>query len=133
LQLRPNGMGLEPREAATNHLDGVLTRQVDRLPWANIRAYGVRIALAMMLVGATTGAILALANVVDLRHTLAIYLIPVLAATLWWNFAIGLVTALVSALVAAFFFFDPIFSFYVANPVELVGLLIFVAVAIVIG
>ena len=76
---------------------------------------------------------MALTDVVDLRHTLAIYFIPVLAATLLWGFLEGLVTAFICGLAAAFFFFDPIFSFYVANPVELVGLLIFVAAAIVIG
>jgi Domain of unknown function (DUF4118) len=126
-------MGLESRQPATDHLVGTLPGQLEPLVWANLRRFGMRSICALALVAATTAVILALAPVVDFRHTLAIYFIPVVVATLWWDFAIGLVTALASALAAAFFFFDPIFSFYVANPAELVGLLIFAAAAIVIG
>src|SRR5262245_3133825 len=126
-------MGLESRQPATNHLVGALTGHIESRSWANVRRVGVHAACALALVAATTAVILALVPVVDFRHTLAIYFIPVLVATLWWDLAVGLITALASALVAAFLFFDPIFSFYVANPEELVGLLIFAAAAIVIG
>ena len=110
-----------------------LTGVLDHVQSDEARAFGLHMLLALGLVAATTLAIMALAGVVDLRHTLAIYFIPVLAVTLRWGFLEGLATAFICGLTAAFFFFDPIFSFYVANPVELVGLLIFVAAAIVIG
>ena len=106
---------------------------LDRVQPEEPRAFGTHMLFALLLVAATTLAIMGLAGIVDLRHTLAVYFIPVLAATLLWGFLEGLVTAFICALAAAFFFYDPIFSFYVANPVEIIGLLIFVAAAIVIG
>src|SRR5262245_57768555 len=89
-------MGLESRQPATNHLVGALTGHIEARSWANVRRVGVHVACALALVAATTAVILALTPVVDFRHTLAIYFIPVLVATLWWDFAVGLVTALAS-------------------------------------
>ncbi len=63
----------------------------------------------------------------------AVYFISVLIATLRWSFVQGLVAAVASALTAAFFFHDPIFNFYVADPSEVVELLIFAAAAVVIA
>jgi Domain of unknown function (DUF4118) len=126
-------MTSEPRPEALSPASRTPTGTLDRVQSDEARAFGIHMLLALGLVAATTLAIMALADIVDLRHTLAIYFIPVLAATLLWGFLEGLVTAFISGLTAAFFFFDPIFSFYVANPVELVGLLIFVAAAILIG
>jgi hypothetical protein len=125
-------MTSEPREAP-RLTSRTLTTTLDRVHSDEVRAFGLHMLLALGLVAGTTLAIMALADMVDLRHTLAVYFIPVLLATLRWGFLEGLVTAFLCGLAAAFFFFDPIFSFYVANPVELVGLLIFVAAAIVIG
>jgi hypothetical protein len=118
---------------APSHLVWALREGFGRVSETEARLRVGRIALPIILVAATTGAIFLLAPIVDLRHMLAVYLIPVLAATLRWGFATGLVTTVLSAGVAAFFFYDPIFSFYVSNPVEIVGLLIFVAAAIVVG
>ena len=126
-------MTSEPREEALSLTSRSVTGVLDRAYSDEARAFGLHMLLALGLVAATTLIITAPAEIVDLRHTLAIYFIPVLAATLLWGFLEGLVTAFICGLAAAFFFFDPIFSFYVANPVELVGLLIFVAAAIVIG
>jgi hypothetical protein len=126
-------MTSEQRQEALSPTSRTPTGVLDRVQSDEVRAFGIRMLFAAGLVAATTLGIVALANIVDLRHTLAIYFIPVLATTLLWGFLEGLVTAFICGLVAAFFFFDPIFSFYVANPVELVGLLIFVAAAIVIG
>jgi two-component system sensor histidine kinase KdpD len=126
-------MTSERRQEALSLTSRTVTGALDRVQSDEARAFGLHMLFALGLVAATTLAIMALAGVVDLRHTLAIYFIPVLAATLLWGFLEGIATAFICGLVAAFFFFDPIFSFYVANPVELVGLLIFVAAAIVIG
>ncbi len=133
LSLKSHDMGLERQTSAVAHLGKVLTAHLDRIPGQDIRPVGVRMALVLAMVAATTAVIVALVGVVDLRHVLAVYFIPVLAATLRWGFSEGLVATFASALAAAFFFYDPIFSFYIANPTEIVGLLIFVAAAIVIG
>jgi hypothetical protein len=126
-------MTSEPRHEALIETPRTLAGVLDRVQSDEARAFGIHMLFALGLIAATTLAIMALAGVVDLRHTLAIYFIPVLAVTLRWGFLEGIATAFICGLTASFFFFDPIFSFYVANPVELVGLLIFVAAAIVIG
>jgi Domain of unknown function (DUF4118) len=126
-------MTSEPRQEALSLTSRTLAGTLDRVQSGEARAFGIHMLFALGLVGATTLAIMALADIVDLRHTLAIYFIPVLAVTLRWGFLEGIATAFICAFAASFFFFDPIFSFYVANPVELVGLLLFVTAAIVIG
>ncbi len=126
-------MTSQQREEAVSPTVRSLTNALDRIQSGEVRAFGIHMLFALGLVAATTLAIMALAGIVDLRHTLPVYFIPVLVATLRWGFLEGLATAFLSAFVASFFFYDPIFSFYVANPVELVGLLIFVTAAIVIG
>jgi hypothetical protein len=126
-------MTSEPHEEALTLTSRAVTGTFDRVHLDGARAFALHMLLALGLVAATTLAIMGLAEIVDLRHTLAIYFVPVLAVTLRWGFLEGIATAFICALAASFFFFDPIFSFYVANPVELVGLLIFVAAAIVIG
>ncbi len=133
LSLKSHDMSLERQTSAVAHLGKVLTAYLDRIPGQDIRSVGVRMALVLAMVAATTAVIVALVGVVDLRHVLAVYFIPVLAATLRWGFAEGLAATFASALAAAFFFYDPIFSFYIANPTEIVSLLIFAAAAIVIG
>jgi hypothetical protein len=126
-------MTSEQRQEAISLTSRTVTGVVDRVHSDERRAFGIHMLWALGLVGATTLAIMGLTDVIDLRHTLAIYFIPVLAVTLRWGFPEGIATAFICAFAASFFFFDPIFSFYVANPVELVGLLLFVAAAIVIG
>jgi hypothetical protein len=126
-------MTSEQRQEAISLTSRTVTGVVDRVQSDERRAFGIHMLWALGLVGATTLAIMGLTDVIDLRHTLAIYFIPVLAVTLRWGFLEGIATAFICAFAASFFFFDPIFSFYVANPVELVGLLLFVAAAIVIG
>src|SRR4051812_22202224 len=124
--------GMETPEAGSNQ-GSLQTRRLGEINWDGIRHFAVQAALASVLVAVTTGAIYTLAPLIDLRHVPAVYFVPVLGATLYWGFLEGLITAFASAVAAAFCFYDPIFSFYVSNPVELVGLLIFVAAAIVIG
>lgn len=126
-------MSSEHRQEAISLTSRTMAGVLDRVQSDKARAFGIHTMVALGLVAATTLAIAALTGIVDLRHTLAIYFVPVLAATLLWGFLEGIATAFISAFAASFFFYDPIFSFYIANPVELVGLLIFVAAAIVIG
>jgi hypothetical protein len=126
-------MSSEQRQEAISLTSRTVMGVLERVQSDEARAFGIHMLFALGLVGATTLAVLGLTSIIDLRHTLAIYFIPVLAVTLRWGFLEGIATAFICALAASFFFFDPIFSFYVANPVELVGLLLFVAAAIVIG
>jgi hypothetical protein len=124
---------METQGPAASSRISFLIRLLHDTGWGDLRHVAARTALAGALVVLTTVVIYALVPVVDLRHVPAVYFLPVLAATLYWGLLDGLFTAFASAFAAAFFFYDPIFSFYIANPVEVVGLLIFVAAAIVIG
>src|SRR3974377_2438074 len=103
-------MTSQQREEAISPAARSLASLLDWVQSGELRAFGTHMLLALVLVAATTLAIMALANVVDLRHMLAVYFIPVLAATLLWGFLEGLVTAFISAFAASFFFYDPIFS-----------------------
>ncbi len=126
-------MSSEQRQETISLTSRATMGVLERIRSDEARPFAIHTLLALGLVAATTLAIWALTDIIDLRHTLAIYFVPVLAATLLWGFIEGMATAFISAFAASFFFYDPIFSFYVANPVELVGLLIFIAAAIVIG
>jgi hypothetical protein len=126
-------MSSEERQEAISPQARAMVGVLERVRSDEARAFGIHTLLALGLVAATTLAVAALTGFVDLRHTLAIYFVPVLVASLLWGFLEGIATAFISAFAASFFFYDPIFSFYVANPIELVGLLIFIAAAIVIG
>jgi len=86
-----------------------------------------------LLVAAATVVIFVLARFVDAHYLIVLYLIPITVAMLWGGFFQGLVTAFVSALLAAYFFYQPIFSFYIADPEEAIELVIFGILGIVIA
>src|SRR5260370_38554796 len=89
------------------------------------------IAIALVLVAATTIIALALTHFLDVRRGSVIYLLPVLLAG--WH--LGLVPALVAAVAgglwSGYFFFSPYYSYYLARPNEILNLLLFMVVAVV--
>jgi K+-sensing histidine kinase KdpD len=87
----------------------------------------------VLLVAATTLIIYAAATVLDAHYLIALYLVPIVLAMLRSGFAQGLVAVLLSALAVSFFFYEPIYSFYVADAEELVELVIFAILAVVIA
>jgi hypothetical protein len=64
---------------------------------------------------------------------LVLYFVPVLLATLLWNFEQGMIAAFASALAAEFFYFEPFFSFSVTDRRDVMALLIFLAAALLAG
>jgi hypothetical protein len=64
---------------------------------------------------------------------LVLYFVPVLLATLVWNFEQGMIAAFASALAAEFFYFEPYFSFRVIDRRDVMALLIFLAAALLSG
>src|SRR5258705_10793417 len=89
------------------------------------------VAIALVLVAATTVVALALTHYLDVRRGSVIYLLPVLLAG--WH--LGLIPALVAAVAgvlwSGYFFFSPYYSFYLARPNEILNLLLFMVVAVV--
>src|SRR5258705_7973744 len=87
------------------------------------------VAIALVLVAATTIIALALTYYLDVRRGSVIYLLPVLLAG--WH--LGLVPALVAAVAgvlwSGYFFFSPYYSFYLSRPNEILNLLLFMVVA----
>ena len=90
-----------------------------------------RVALALLMVAATTVVVYVLALTLEIRRGSAIYLVPVLLAG--WH--LGLIPALVAAvagvLLSGYFFFAPYYSFFLARPGEILNLLLFMVVAAV--
>jgi two-component system, OmpR family, sensor histidine kinase KdpD len=89
--------------------------------------------LANVLLVAATTLIIVAATMLDAHYLIALYLVPIAFAMLRSGFAQGLVVVLLSALAVSFFFYEPIYSFYVADAEELVELVIFAILAVVIA
>ena len=90
-------MSSEERQEAISLTSRAMAGVLERVRSDEARAFGIHTLLALGLVAATTLAIAALTGIVDLRHILAIYFVPVLAATLLWGFLEGIATAFISA------------------------------------
>ncbi len=106
------------------------------LPFGFLSAPSLRrelrgVAIALLMVAATTLLVYVLTLTLEIRRGSAIYLIPVLLAG--WH--LGLVPALVAAaagvLCSGYFFFAPYYSFFVSRPGEILNLLLFMVVAAV--
>jgi two-component system sensor histidine kinase KdpD len=87
----------------------------------------------MLLVAATTLIVYAAAVAFDPHYLIELYLVPIVYAMLRSGFAQGLVVVLLSAFAIAFFFYEPTYSFFVADPEELVELVIFAILGVVIA
>jgi two-component system sensor histidine kinase KdpD len=95
--------------------------------WRELRG----IALALLMVAATTVIAWALIRYVGVRRGSVIYLLPVMLAG--WH--LGLVPALVAAVAgvlwSGYFFFSPFYSYFLARPSEILNLVLFMIVALV--
>jgi K+-sensing histidine kinase KdpD len=91
-------------------------------------------AAALLLVAAATAVIsifdrvLASVNLVSI-----IYLIPVLMMATWWGVWPAILAAVAGALAADFFFYPPIYSFWISDSQNVADLIVFLIVALVSG
>jgi two-component system sensor histidine kinase KdpD len=86
-----------------------------------------------LLVAATTLIVYAAATMLDAHYLIALYLAPIVFAMLRFGFAQSLVVVALSALAATFFIYEPLYSFWIADPEEFVELVIFAILALVIA
>jgi K+-sensing histidine kinase KdpD len=86
--------------------------------------------LNLAIIAVLTLAAAAANGIVPPVAMLVVYFIPVLLATLLWNFEQGMIAAFASALAAEFFLLDPLFSFSVTDRREFLAVLIFLAAAL---
>jgi two-component system sensor histidine kinase KdpD len=89
--------------------------------------------LSIALVAFTTAGLIGLSYIADLPHVSVVYLMPVLISATLWGVVPAVVAALMSMAGAAFFFYPPIYSLQVHDPLHLLDLLLFVMVAVVTG
>jgi K+-sensing histidine kinase KdpD len=91
---------------------------------------------------ALTLALVTLATVVififrDFLHTLnlvsIVYLLPVLLASVWWGVWPAILAAVAGALAADFFFYPPLYSFWISDTQNIADLVVFLIVALVSG
>jgi two-component system sensor histidine kinase KdpD len=120
------------REQAANSLknDFVSSRAPHQNRSLNSLAEGAMpIAAALTLVGLATAGLFVITSFVPLNLIPLFYMLPVVVAATRWGFVPGLVAALAGAAAADFFFYPPLYSFWLDNRQDLIDLLLYLVVA----
>src|SRR6185503_10961554 len=99
----------------------------------SLRAQALNFLLTLALVGAVTAGLYGIIRLTGLTHGSAVYLIPVLIAGTRWGIPTAVFAAVCGVLASAFFFFEPLYSFQIKDPHEVVNLVIFTFTAVVVG
>jgi two-component system sensor histidine kinase KdpD len=89
--------------------------------------------LSLLLVATATICLVGLSQFAELPHVSIVYLIPVLISATRWGVFPAVVAAIASIAASAYFFYPPIYSLEVHNPLQLLDLVLFVCVAVVTG
>jgi two-component system sensor histidine kinase KdpD len=97
----------------------------------SLMARGRILLLATLLVAAVAMAAWLLETGLSLPDASIIFLAAVIASAVWWGRAASIYTAFVSVLVYNYFFVEPIHTFRIARPADLLELLVFFGVAII--
>jgi K+-sensing histidine kinase KdpD len=66
----------------------------------------------------------------SLRHLVYFYLLPTAIVAFFWGSVAAMFSAVVAIACAAYFLYDPIFSFYVADPLQIGELVSFAVLAL---
>jgi len=98
-----------------------------------IRKEGRGIGLTFCLVALATAGVYGLIELTGMRHGSSLYLIPVVIAAARWGVIPAVVGAVLGVVASAFFFYEPLYSFVITDPHEVVNLALFIFVAVVIG
>ena len=91
------------------------------------------IAMALVLVAGMTVVMIIVQEFAQPTNRSVVYLIPVIAAAVWWGVTSAMVAALTGIIAAVFFFYPPLYSFKVPATPQLVNLSLFVVIALVTG
>jgi K+-sensing histidine kinase KdpD len=90
-----------------------------------------RTGASLALVAATTGCLLALAPLLSLNGVTIIYTVPILLSAIWCGILPAVIAVVASILALAFFFYPPHYSLYIADPEDIIDLVVFLSVALV--
>jgi len=85
------------------------------------------------LVALVTVALMILRRLFELPPVAITFLIPVLVSAIRWGTLAAIVSATAGAATSAYFFYRPFHSFHVDDPARMLGLLLYVTVAVVAG
>ncbi len=101
--------------------------------WASnaVAANAVPIAATLALVWLATVSLVVANYFVPLNLVPLVYMLPVVLAATQWGIVPGLVAAFTGAAAADFFFYPPLYSFWLQNPQDAIDLLLYLLVAIV--
>jgi two-component system, OmpR family, sensor histidine kinase KdpD len=89
------------------------------------------VAIALLMVAATTVVAWGLIRYLDVRRGSPIYLIPVLLAGWHLGRIPALAAAIAGVLWSGYFFYSPFYTYFVARPAEMINLTLFMIVALV--
>jgi two-component system sensor histidine kinase KdpD len=79
----------------------------------------------------TTAVLLALDSFLDAEALVFIYLLPTVVIAMHYGSTLAVLTSFASSLTAAYFFFPPKFSLYVADPLKIAELGFFLLLAVI--
>ena len=96
-------------------------------------SFGLGVVLSIAAVAAVTALIYGLREVMPVSAAGVLYLLPVLLASTYWGFTLGVGTAFVSALSFNFFHIPPTGRFTIGDEQNWVALIVFLVVAAVVS
>jgi K+-sensing histidine kinase KdpD len=125
-QLREQGTGLPKNNVSS-------ARSFWQPQWTNsmtVRALWPS-AASLALVGVATLCLVLINVLVPLNFIPLLYMVPVVIAATRWGVMPGLIAAAAGALAADFFFYPPLYSFWLDNRQDVIDLLLYLLVAVV--
>jgi K+-sensing histidine kinase KdpD len=103
-----------------------------RAPWIElVGANALPLVATLALVWVATVALVVINNFVQLNFVPLIYMVPVVIAATQWGILAGIVAAVAGTAAADFFFYPPLYSFWLSHPQDAVDLTLFLLVAVI--
>lgn len=100
--------------------------------WVNFLAgNALPLVATLALVWLATITLVVLNYFVQLNFVPLIYMVPVVVAATQWGIAAGVVAAVAGTAAADFFFYPPLYTFWLSNPQDAIDLTLFLLVAII--
>jgi two-component system, OmpR family, sensor histidine kinase KdpD len=107
-----------------------LARSVGR--WTNLLAgQAMPLGATLALVWLATIGLVVVSYFVPFNLVSLVYMLPVVLAATQWGLAFGIVAAIAGAAAADFFFYPPLYTFWIRDPQNVVDLVLFLLVAVV--
>ena len=107
-----------------------LARSVGR--WTSLLAgQAMPLGATLALVWLATIGLVVVSYFVPFNLVSLVYMLPVVLAATRWGLALGIVAAIAGAAAADFFFYPPLYTFWIRDPQNVVDLVLFLLVAVV--